>query len=124
MIKAIIDKLKIGSISNVIPFGQNVSNPNKPYVVVWQGEPTQQAGTENGNNEFFVNAHFPKGWINEITDYIEIEVYQLLHNQILTTRDSRKVKIQATSRIGRIIMGNDDGTISKDRVFITPGIYE
>lgn len=124
MITAIINRLKTGSIQNVIPRGHNVSNPDKPYVVVWKDTPVQQAGSQNSLNEFVVNAHFPKGWVNEIEDYIEVETYQLLHDQLLTTRDNRKVKIEATSSIGAIQTGNDDGTISMSRVFTAPGIYE
>jgi len=124
MVKAIIEQLKTGSIPDVIQSGHNISNTNKPYVVVWQDTTTQQGDSQNGNNNFYINAHFPKGWVDEITDYIEVEVYQLLHDKILTTRDSRKVRIEATSQIGKIIPGNDDGTISKERVFTAPGIYE
>lgn len=124
MIKAIIEQLKTGSITNVVPRGQNVANPEKPYVVVWQAEPAQQIGSENGLDEYVVNVHFPKGYVNQVDDYILKETYTLLHDKILITRDSRKVKIESTSRIGQLVTTNDDGTISKERVFITPGIYE
>lgn len=124
MITAIINQLKIGSITNVIPRGDNVSNPDKPYVVVWKDPPVQQVGSQNGLDEYVINAHFPKGWINEIEDYIEKETWQLLHDKLLTTRDGRKVQIEATSKIGRLETGNDDGTISMGRTFTTIGIYE
>lgn len=124
MITAIINQLKTGSVTNVITRGNNIVNPEPPYVVVWKDTPTQQAGSQNGLNNYVINAHFPKGWVNQIEDYIEEETYQLLHAKILTTRDNREVKIEATSDIRPIVTGNDDGTISMSRVFITPGIYE
>ena len=125
MITAIIDRLKTGSIQNVIPLGDNVANPEKPYVVVWKGDPTQQAGAgENGNDNYSVNAHFPPGHVNQLEDYIETETWQLLNDKILTTRDGRKLKLESTSRIGKTFQGNDDKTISKLREFTTPGIYE
>ena len=123
MITAIINQLKTGSIQNVFPRGQNKTNPPPPYVVVWTGEPIQQDNTENGLNQYFVNAHFVKGANNQLNDYIENEVYALLDKQILTTRDGRKVKIMVTSQIGRIVEGNDDGTISKERLCQTVMIW-
>ena len=123
MTTAIENQLKTGSIKNVIPRDQNLTNPPPPYVTVWKNEPIQQGNTENGLNEYMVNAHFPKGHINQIRDYIEIETYTLLNKKTLTTRDGRNVEIKATSRIGQIVKGNDDGTISLERAFETVMIW-
>ena len=123
MITAIINQLKTGSIQNVFPRGQNKTNPNQPYVVVWKNEPIQQGNTENGLYEYVVNAHFPKGHINQLDDYIELEMYSLLNKKTLETKDGRKVPIWVTSQIGRLVEGNDDGTISKERICQTVMIW-
>jgi hypothetical protein len=123
MITAIINQLKTGSVSEVIPFGQNAANPMQPYVVVWQDEPILQDSTEAGLNEYVINAHFPPGHINDLNDYIENEVYLLLNKQILITRDGRRVEVKVTGQIKRLVTGNDDNTISRERTCQTPAIY-
>lgn len=123
MITAIINQLKTGSIANVIPRGQNISNPSQPYVVVSDLEGIQQGNTENGLNEYSINVHFPKGHINQLDDYIENELYTLLNKKTLITRDSRKVEIKVTSQIGRLVEDNDDKTMSKERVCQTVMIW-
>jgi hypothetical protein len=125
MITAIITKLKTGSITNVIPRGGTVANPSTTYVVVWKDSPVVQAGGDGtrGTNQYYISAHFPKGFINELEDYIENEIAALLHKKILTARDGRKIQLLKTANISPIIEGNDDGTISMDRLFETVAIY-
>jgi len=122
MIKAIITQLKTGSITNVIPRGQNVVNPDIPYVVVYKLATVDQ-GYRYGLKQYSINCHFPKGYIDELDDYIEIEVVELLDGQILTTRDARKVRIDASEDAGIIVESNDDNTNSRERIFQTPGFY-
>lgn len=125
MLKAIIDQLKTGSITTVIPRGSVEVNPTPPYVVVWGPDFIEQPGNENkGKNQYFISAHFPRGFINQLDDYIINEVYDLLHKQILTTRDLRNVRLHVSGGPSNMIEGNADNTISKERVFITCGIYD
>jgi hypothetical protein len=125
MIAAIITELKKGTIKNVIPRGQNIVNPISPYVVVWGPETVQQAGRDReGKNMYYINTHFPKGYINQIDDYVYNELSILLPNKILlTTRDGRRVQLFVTMEIGGIVEGNTDGTISRERVFETVAMY-
>lgn len=125
MIKAIITQLKTGSITNVIPRGQNIVNPEKPYVVVWGPETIQQTGMDReGKNLYYINTHFPKGYINQLDDYVYNELPTLLPDKMrLTTRDGRIVQLFLTMDIGVIVEGNDDGTLSKERVFETIAMF-
>ena len=124
MITAIINQLKTGSISNVLPRGSIQTNPTPPYVVVWGPELIPQPGDEDrGKNQYFVSVHFNRGYINQLDDYIYDEIVDLLDEQILTMRDGRKAKLEISGAPSNLIEGNDDNTISKERVFITPGIY-
>jgi len=125
LIKAIITQLKTGSITNVIPRGQNIVNPEKPYVVVWGPETIQQTGMDReGKNLYYINTHFPKGYINQLDDYVYNELPTLLPDKMrLTTRDGRIVQLFLTMDIGVIVEGNDDGTLSKERVFETIAMF-
>jgi hypothetical protein len=122
MITAIIAKLKTGTITNVIPRGDAVVNPTAPYVVVWKDSPIQLQGN-SGLNQYYVSVHYPRGYINQVDDYIENECATLLGGQILTTRDARKVQLYKTMDITPLIDNNDDGTISRDRLFDSVAMY-
>jgi hypothetical protein len=124
LITAIIDKLKTGTIQNVYPRGSIAVNPQPPYVVVWGPELIPQPGYESrGKNQYFISVHFSRGCINELDDYIYNEIVDLLNEQVLVMRDLRKAKLQISGAPSNLIEGNDDNTISKERVFITAGIY-
>lgn len=122
MIKAIVEQLKTGSISNVFPRGQNIVNPDRPYVMVWESEPIEQKDNQ-GLNEYIIAVHFPPGNINQVDDYILKEVVDLLDCKTLTTRDGRLVTLHRTMRVSRLIEKNNDGTISRDRAFVTAALY-
>jgi hypothetical protein len=125
MITAIINKLKTGSITNVIPKGGILANPETPYVVVWKDSPIVQSGRmeNSGTNQYYISVHYPKGYINQIDDYIENETVSLLDGVTFSTRDGRKVKLHKTADMSPLIEGNDDGTISRDRLFMSVAIY-
>lgn len=124
MITAIINRLKTGNITTVIPRGSIKTNPMPPYVVVWGPELIPQPGDEDrGKNQYFIAVHYKRGFINQIDDYIYDEIIELLHDQRLTMRDGRQATLKISGAPSNLIEGNDDGTISKERVFITAGIY-
>ena len=88
-------------------------------------EPIAQAGRDmEGKNLYYVNVHYPKGYIDEIDDYITNELPTLLPDGIrLTTRDGRTVQLFNTMIIGDLVETNNDGTNSKDRVFESVAMY-
>lgn len=125
MLKAIIDQLKTGSITNVFPKGDPVLNPQKPYIVVWQDSPIPESGRlDQGKNYYTISAHFQRGAIDYLDDYLFIELPTLLYGQILTTRDLRRVQVFLDFEgISTLIEGNDDTTISKERQAWTVAFY-
>jgi hypothetical protein len=124
LITAIIDRLKTGTIKNVYPRGSIVQNPSAPYVVVWGPELIPQPGYDDrGKNEYFISVHFQRGFINDLDDYIYNEIINLLNNYRIISRDGRKATLKISGAPSTLIEGNDDVTISKERVFITAGIY-
>lgn len=124
MISAIITQLKTGSITRVYRKGSNKVNPQPPYVIVWGPELIQQPGCDNrGKNQFFIAAHFKRGYAKDLDEYIFNEVLTLLNNEILTTGDYRDVRLHVSGAPSTLIEGNADCTISKERVFISAAIY-
>lgn len=124
MLSAIITQLKTGSITTVLPRGAVTTNPQPPYVIVWGPELIPQAGDEDrGKNQYFIAAHFARGFVNELDDYVYNELVDLLDEEVLIMRDLRKAKLRISGAPSNLIEGNDDNTISKERTFITAGIY-
>jgi len=124
MITAIINKLKTGSITNVYPRGCVVVNPPAPYVIVWGPELVPQPGEDSrGKNQYFISVHYTRGFINQLDDYIYNEVVDLLNNIRFVMRDGRRATLHISGAPSNLIETNDDNTISKERIFITAGIY-
>lgn len=124
MITAIINRLKTGTITTVIPRGTNLVNITPPYVVVWGPELIPSPGDEDrGKNQYFISAHFSRGYVNQLDDYIYNEVVDLLDKYRATMRDGRIATLYISGAPSNIIEGNDDETISKERTFISAGIY-
>jgi hypothetical protein len=125
VVTAIINQLKTGSIKTVKQRGSTKVNLQPPYVIVWGPELIQKPGYENrGKNQYFIAAHFKRGFGNQLDDYIIDEVVTLLNKQILTTRDLRDVRLKVSGGPSNMIEGHDDKTISKERIFITAAIYD
>ena len=124
MKKAIITQLKTGTISEVIPKGSTKTNLQPPYIIVWGPLLIPQPGDEDrGKNQYMISVHLSRGYINQLDDYVYTELVELLANQTLTTRDGRRAILKISGAPSNLIEGNDDNTISKERVFITAGIY-
>jgi hypothetical protein len=123
MITAIETILKTGSITNVFPKGDNIVNPNPPYVVLSGPEFIRQIEGENqGTDLYTISVHFNPGYTDDLDDYIFNEVRELLSGEDLTTRDSRVLEVRFEGAPSDII-NNSDGTISKEQTISTVGIY-
>jgi hypothetical protein len=120
LIKAIINQIKTGSISNAITRGGSVSRPTPPYVVVYEDTPENGGDERVGLSNIVINAHFPIGNWGELDGYIYRELPILLDKVILTAVDTgRTFRLNKTKTIGPPVDGNDDNTISRERVFST-----
>ena len=121
MIDLIVAKLKTHpTVKNVVPFGSAL--PSAPYVVV-KGETTSF-----GYVRYRINAHYAQGQQKFMEAYIRKDVYNLLHNVLLSdTVDTTRVYIiraDPENSIGQVVTNNSDGTISQDRIFRAPEVQD
>ena len=115
MVKAIIDRLKTGSIKNVIPFGES-NLPPAPYIVVKQ---TSSSIARGINYKIFV--HYPPGYEKFLTDYVMNELVNLLDGYGATTDNGNYKELEIIIEdVGFINTHNDDKTISMYRSFLAP----
>lgn len=121
MLTAIINKLKTGTIKTVVSRGDGVKNLTPPYVVVWE-DAQVSAGNAQANGGFFVSCHNVIGTEDDIRNYLSNEVIGLLHKINLTTNDTPPVtfRLEDTMEMSALVQSNDDGTISRDRLFLLP----
>lgn len=113
MIRAIIDRLKTGNIKNVVEFGSQ--RPSVPYVVV------KDEGLEEGGLSIRIIAHMPDGNGDLLRTYVQEELSTLLRKTVLTDSEGNKNELLITGEQTGIITGNDDGSLSMERVFLLPG---
>jgi hypothetical protein len=115
MITAIINRLKTGSIREVVLFGDSDRVPEPPYVVV---------KTETGpiqNRYIRLIVHMNQGEQDLLEDYIFHELTTLLGKQVwLTGRNGGQFRLFNAEMWSEPILGNNDETIAMERVFILP----
>ena len=120
MIQEIVDRLKTGSITKVIKFGNTLPTP--PYVVV-------KPETYNGNRGVRVIAHYTKGTdeykINNVIgtpmdDYILTECVNLLSEWEFTDHNGIKNIVKDAHEITDISAVSDDDTVSMEHMFYVP----
>jgi hypothetical protein len=121
MINSIIDILKTKStIKNVFHRDDFVSSPRLPYIVVWE-ETVQNYDNKNGVAQYYISVHVDKGQIDILEKYITTELTDLLHNAYLTD-GLTVIQLKSTLIMSNTIYSNDDGSVSKDRLFVSPMI--
>jgi hypothetical protein len=117
MLTAIIDRLKTGSIRNVVLFGDGAKMPPPPYVVV---KPEKDARGENRTVRIIV--HQKQGEQDQMEDYLFKELVSLLgRNIILTGRNGSRNRLVFSGEWTETITGNDDNTIAMEKIYIIPG---
>jgi hypothetical protein len=112
MTTRIVERLKTGSVKNVVPFGI-ATMPAAPYVVV-------KPESVVGERSFLIIAHFKAGQNILLEDYIFNEVSELLKNFVTTDRHGNNVRIKDADKYTDIVVENDDSTISMERIFYVP----
>ena len=135
VLKAIMDQLATGSITNIITRGNMETYPAgdellNPYILVFDDYAVNSYyTTENTVRPIIVEVHYPAGYIDEVNKYIEEEVMQLLNRQRLTDSEGYVFQVFVTAHISvmsepnddrTISGGNDDGTISRFRRIFVP----
>lgn len=114
MTTAIVARLKTGTVSNVVAYGQSSTLPQPPYVVVRMEPGTNQTRMAR------VIAHFSPGQNIFLEDYIFDELTDLLSDWEGTDRNGNSFVLFTEEGYGDIIADNDDGTISAERLFSAP----
>ena len=138
VLKAIINKLATGSITNVNTRGNmktylaGASDDEllQPYVLVFDDFPVNSYyTTENTIRPIMIEVHYPAGYIDEVNKYIEEEIIELLNRQRLTDSEGYVFQVFVTAHVSTmsepnddrtISGGNDDGTISRFRRIFVP----
>ena len=138
ILEAIIAQLKTGTIPAVFTRGnyqtylngKGVNDLLSPYVLVYNDYPV--ASYYEANNivdQYVVEVHYPTGYINEVSAYIENELVGLLHRKRLVDDTLYNFQVYVTMGISvlaepnddkSITGGNDDGTISRYRRIFVP----
>ena len=113
MTTAIVERLKTGTVANVIPFGFPIPGTT-PYVVV-----KPEAGV-NETRMFRIIPHYDPGQVIFLEDYTFSELSDLLTDWQGTDRNGNVFTVFTETTYGDIIADNDDGTISMERLFIVP----
>lgn len=115
MITKIVERLKTGTVTNVVAFGSNL--PQAPYVVVKQESDPLGRGTA-----FRVIAHFLPGQQTFLEDYIRNDLGNLLTDFSSLSRHGNLNSLYEDEFLDlpQITANNDDGTISMERIFYMP----
>ncbi|MCL2293566.1 MAG: hypothetical protein FWC36_01690 [Spirochaetes bacterium] len=117
---AIINKLKEGSIKNVILFGDSETIPSLPYVVL-KPEPSEEHDKQN----FRITVHRNQGESALAEAYIFTELPGLFNRVWLETGNSGKFRLMNSGEWFGPLPPNDDGTIAAgtiayERIFFAP----
>jgi hypothetical protein len=138
VLKAIMDKLATGSITNiytrgnmeVYPGGNDTDDMLVPYVLVFDDYAINAYyTTESTIRPLIVDVHYPPGYIDKVNKYIEEEIIGLLNHKRLTDSEGFTFQVYVTSYLSimsepnddkTISGGNDDGTISRFRRIFVP----
>jgi hypothetical protein len=120
LVKAIVERLKTGTIKNIVPFANSMKIPPPPYAVV-----KPEVGAVPGTRQFRVIAHVEQGRMEELEKYVFTELPELL----LTGKDGQKVRLKdGDGRVYRLRSGDwtdvrpdgEGGTICMERIFYIP----
>ncbi len=115
IVQSIVERLQTGQITNVVQFG-TAKLPAPPYVVVRaMRDPLR-------GRSLYVTAHMEPDQQKWLEDYIFNQLSDLLLDYEGDTEEGVHFRVMMTQEWTDIIDGNDDGTISMERVFLLPGL--
>jgi hypothetical protein len=115
MLTRIVAQLKTGTIKNVVPYG-TATMPAPPYVVVKPERDPLKRGVM-----YRVIGHVAPGAQVALKAYMLTELHGLLHGVTLTTLSGAVNKLKVQEFLPDVISGNDDKTISQERLVLAPG---
>lgn len=116
MIKAVIGRLKTGSVKNVILFGDSDKMPPPPYVCV-KTEP----GAMNDRLNFRILLRRKQGEQTLLDKYIFEELGELFNGHVwLEKSDGGKFRMMNNNDWYGPYASEDDKTIAMERIFYVP----
>lgn len=127
MVSAIVNVLKTtSSITNVVPKGDiaNIGNGVHPYVLVYEA-PVYGLGRYEIDNtvlSIVIRVCFPKGYQDDLDNYVLFELQSLLHNKLIDVVNGTvetKVQTYCSSSITGVELAQD-GYIYRERVIHVP----
>ena len=128
-VKAVINRLKCGSIKKILPVGEysKAVNPGsmlEPYVVVFESSKRRTySANDNGETELIVLAAFPPSYQVDLDKYIYYELMGLLDRKLIRVRNydiKSTVQVSVTDRISDVITSTSDGYIARERAITIP----
>ena len=118
--QAVVAQLETGSITRVYNREDGIENPRVPYVVLWKETPTTQNVIDQGLYTYRIACHVQVGKIDQLDNYIETEVFTLLHRvQLEDPVSNNMFDTYVTKEISPAIR-NDDNSVSRDILIQTP----
>jgi hypothetical protein len=116
VIKAVVDRLKTGSIKSVVPFGNSAALPPPPYVCV-----KQEPGAMNDRQNFRIIVHRKQGEQILLEKYIFEELSELLNTSVwLEKADGGKFRVMSGGDWYGPYAEDSDKSIVMERMFYAP----
>jgi hypothetical protein len=116
VIKAVVDRLKTGSIKNVIPFGNSSTIPPLPYVCV-KPEP----GAMNDRQNFRIIVHRKQGEQVLLEKYIYEELNGLLNSGVWFEKSGGgKFRVMNNNDWYGPYAEDSDKSLVMERIFYAP----
>jgi hypothetical protein len=113
LVNAIIDKLKTGSIQEVILFSDQDVFPEPPYVII-----KPEYGVIQNTRQFRIIVHHQKGQFDTLENYVLVELDHLLLNDI-EDNEGNKYKLYVNG-FTDITPEQMDNTYFMERFYYTP----
>lgn len=112
---AIVNKLKTGTIKNVILFADSMMIPPPPYAVV-----KPENGAIPGTRQYRIIVHIDQGLMDELERYVFVELAELLESQTLEDEEGRFYKLKSSGEWTDVRVDPYDQAIYMERVFYIP----
>ena len=110
----IINKLKTGTIENVILFSDVDTFPEPPYVVV-----KTESGIMPNTRNYRIITHMQKGQADELEDYAFKELDDLLLSDYLIDDEGGRYKLYSNGYTD-VTAEKEDNSYFMERIFYTP----
>jgi hypothetical protein len=111
---ALFNRLKEGSVKNIVFFGDSDKRPAPPYCVI-------KEEARDGGVQYRLITHFALGTQDALDAYTRGEISELLTAPLSV--NGRAVKMYDTGQWFGVVLGNDDKTIAAERLFFIPFVF-